>query len=367
MSVTLNISGSLNERAGQRLDDISTRKRLDSGHMLAAIESFPDQLRAAPELAGQVDWLSYKPTTPAGVCVCGMGGSAIGGDLVRSYWEPESPVPMVVVRSDRLPEYINRFWMVIASTYSGDTQETLSAVDAARCRGCNILAVTSGGRLGELAKSAKWPVIRVPGGLMPRAALGYSFGPIMLALIRWGIVPDRLEALTRATDALAVSRTQYGPSVRVATNSAKQAATALFGRTICVYGATGFTDVIGVRFKCQFAENSKAIAFANAMPELTHNEIVGLDASADPARLAVVILRLGDESPVAQRRFDWLTGRLGARGIPVLSILASGPDRLSRMLSLVQFGDYLSYYLAIAADQDPTPIPAITALKAELG
>jgi glucose/mannose-6-phosphate isomerase len=363
---TIEIQGMRSKASMGTLDDTATRLRLDSRRMIDAIDSFPGQLLEAERLASQVDWLAYKPTTPAGVCVCGMGGSAIGGDLVRSYWESESPVPMTVVRSDRLPEYINRFWMVIASSYSGGTQETLSAVDDARRRGCNILALTSGGQLAEQARNCGWPLITVPGGLMPRAALGYSFGPVMMAMIRWGIVPDRSGEMERAAQGLESSRALYGVDISTEANPAKRAALTLSGRTICVYGTAGYTDVVGLRFKCQFAENSKALAFANSLPELNHNEIVGMDTSGDPTHMAVVILRTGEESPVAQKRLDWVAARIGKRGIPVIAITAIGENRLERMLSLVQIGDYLSYYLAIANGQDPTPIPAIESLKREL-
>lgn len=366
MSATIKVNGDVNAKTATILDDRSVHQQLDTRSMLAAIDALPDQLQQAESLASQVDWLSYKPTTPAGVCICGMGGSAIGGDLARSYWEYDSPVPMVVVRSDRLPEYINRFWMVIASSYSGGTQETLSAVADARERGSNILVLTSGGKLDEMARSCGWPIIRVPGGLMPRAALGYSFGPVMLALMRWGIVPDRTPELRRATALLLSSRSSYGIEVPWESNPAKQAALALAGRMICVYGTTGYTDIAATRLKCQLAENSKAVAFANSLPELNHNEIVGIDASADPKKLAVVVLRSGDEPPAAVKRLDWLSGRLGKSGIPVVSITAAGADRMSRLMSLVQIGDYISYHLAIVTGHDPTPIPAIEALKTEL-
>lgn len=366
MTATINIHGSHDKGSMSTLDDNALRQRLDPSRMIDAIDSFPGQLLEAERLAAQVDWLAYKPTTPAGVCVCGMGGSAIGGDLVRSYWESESPVPMTVVRSDRLPEYINRFWMVIASSYSGGTQETLSAVEDARIRGCNILALTSGGSLAEQARTCGWPLITVPGGMMPRAALGFSFGPVMMALIRWGIVPDRSSELFSVAKGLEASRGLYATDVSTEANPAKRAAAILAGRTICVYGTTGFTDVIALRFKCQFAENSKAVAFSNSLPELNHNEIVGVDASADPERLAVVLLRTGEESEMAQKRMYWVAARVGKRGIPVVSITAIGENRLERMLSLVQIGDYISYYLAIANGQDPTPIRAIEALKSEL-
>lgn len=366
MQPTVSIRGLTDAQMTAMLDDPARHGRLDTAGMLAAIEAFPDQLHQAGDLAAQVDWRSYKPTTPAGVCVCGMGGSAIGGDLARSYWEYESPVPMIVVRADRLPEYVNRFWMVIVSSYSGNTAEALAAAEDARRRGSNILALTAGGMLAEQARAACWPLITVPGGLMPRAALGYSFGPVMLALMRWGIVPDRERELRGVAEALARIRVSYGLSAPGAVNPAKQAAAALAHRAVCVYGTTGYTDVAAVRLKSQFCENGKAVAFANALPELNHNEIVGLDAQADPERTAVVILRSGEEPPVAARRLKWLENRVAARGIPVVTISGTVTDRLAHLLSLVQIGDYISYYLAIAGGYDPTPIPVIEALKREL-
>jgi glucose/mannose-6-phosphate isomerase len=334
--------------------------------MFDAISGLAAQLHQAPQLVEQVDWLSYKPTTPAGVCVCGMGGSAIGGDLVRSYWEPDSPVATIVVRSDRLPAYVNRFWLVIGSSYSGNTAETLAAVGEARERGCQILALTSGGQLAEWAAQSDWPMVCVPGGLMPRAALGYSLGPVMLSLARWGIVPDRGQELANAVVKLESHRSSLGIETETTKNPAKQAALALKGRIICVYGTTGHTDVVALRLKCQFNENSKAIAFANALPELTHNEIVGVDASSSRHQMAAVFLVLGTESASALQRLNWVNTRYQHLGIPTISIVATGANRLERLLSLVQIGDYTSYYLAIAGGQDPTPIPAIAALKADL-
>jgi glucose/mannose-6-phosphate isomerase len=364
---TVSIIAPSDPRILAALDDPSVHRRLDAAGMWDAIAAFPAHLKEAPALAQQVDWRSYKPTTPAGVCVCGMGGSAIGGDLARSYWEYESPVPMLVVRADRLPEYINRFWMVIVSSYSGNTTEALAAADDAWARGSNILALSAGGELAERARAQRWPLITVPGGLMPRAALGYSFGPVMLALMRWGIVPDREADLLRTAGQLADARTALEPTTPAVSNPAKQAAAALAGRIICVYGTTGYTDVAAVRLKSQLCENGKAVAFANSLPELNHNEIVGLDASGDPERLAVVVLRSSEEPKPAARRLDWLERRVAARGIPLVTLTSIATDRLSHLLSLVQMGDAISYYAAIATGHDPTPIPAITALKTEIG
>lgn len=341
-----------------------------------AIVAFPGHLRESVRLATAVDWSAYKPTTPQGICICGMGGSAIGGDLARSYWESESPIPIIVVRNDRLPAYVNDHWFVIASSYSGDTEETLSAVSEAAHRGCRrILALAAGGRLVSLAEEKRWAFVRLPGGLMPRASLGFSFGVVMLTLADWGVSGNNAMELAEQVSSLLADSASLlaarGPHLDrlcpSGENLAKQTATALAGRVVVVLGSTGTTDVIATRFKTQLCENAKALAFANAFPEVTHNEIVGLAAFADAAdRLAVLILSSDDDHPGAATRQEAMARILQAQGIPVASLRAEGCNRLERMLSLVQLGDFISYHLAILTDHDPTPIAAIEALKRSL-
>jgi len=353
--------------AAARLDDPVRHAQFDPGGMHGAIGSLAAQLREAPRLVEQVKWAAFKPTTPAGICLCGMGGSAIGGDLARAYWEYESPVPFIIVRNDRLPAHINRFWLVIASSYSGNTEETLSATEEARHRGCRVLAITTGGRLQEMAYKEGWPLIVLPGGLSPRAALGYSFGPVMLALARWGIVPDRTDLIDMAAEFLDGRTAQFDRQRPLADNIAKQVAAVLENHVTCVYGSSGSTDVLAYRFKGQLCENAKVPAFANALPELNHNELVGMDGYKGGGTLALVVLRSADDSPRAAVRLDWIIRRLSARGILVISPMAAGANRLVRMLSLVQVGDYVSYHLAILNGCDPTPVAVINDLKSQLG
>lgn len=355
------------EPAAARLDDPARHAQYDPDGMHAAIVSLPRQLREAPRLVDQVKWTTFKPTTPAGVCLCGMGGSAIGGDLARAYWEHESPVPFIIVRNDHLPEFVNRFWLVIASSYSGNTEETLSATEEARHRGCRILAITTGGRLQETATKAGWPFIQLPAGLSPRAALGYSFGPVMLSLARWGVVPDRTDLLNLGADFLEQRSEYYDRQRPLADNVAKQVASILEGHHTCVYGSSGSTDVLAYRFKGQLCENAKVPAFANALPELNHNELVGMDGYSGGRQLALVVLRSADDTPRAAVRLDWIIRRLSGRGIPTISLSAAGANRLARMLSLVQIGDYVSYHLAILRGCDPTPVAVINDLKSQLG
>ncbi|MEW5701486.1 MAG: bifunctional phosphoglucose/phosphomannose isomerase [Candidatus Zixiibacteriota bacterium] len=364
---SIQITGGADPRpAAARLDDPARHAQYDPGGMHAAIGSLSEQLREAPGLADQVNWTAFKPTTPAGVCLCGMGGSAIGGDLARAYWEHESPVPFLIVRNDHLPEFINRFWLVIASSYSGNTEETLSATDEARRRGCRILAIATGGGVEQMASQYGWPMIKLPGGFSPRAALGYSFGPVMLALARWGIVPDRTDLLKMSADFLEQRSQFYDQKRPLTDNAAKQVAAVLEGHHTCVYGSSGSTDVLAYRFKGQLCENAKVPAFANVLPELNHNELVGMDGYTGGGQLALAVMRSADDTPRAGIRLDWIVQRLSARGIPVVSLTASGANRLVRMLSLVQLGDYISYHLAIVRGCDPTPVAVINDLKSQL-
>jgi len=358
------------------LDDAGRHAELDPGGMHDAIAAFPSHLRDSISFASRIDWTTAKPTTPAGICLCGMGGSAIGGDLARLYWATESPIPFVVHRGYRLPAHINDHWFVIASSYSGNTEETLASVAEARSRGCRrILTISSGGSLARQSVENSWPHILVPDGLMPRAALGYLFGSVLLTLAHWGVSgndPRKLVAITetalRDAAGLLDQRCRLlERSVSLAKNPAKRGALDVAGRVILVWGSTGSTDVVAARLKSQLCENGKAMAFASPLPELCHNEIVGLtewDNAA--ASAAVVILTSDEDDPGVARQREAVREQLSARQIPVVPVAAEGNSKLARMLSLVQFGDFLSYYIAIASGIDPTPIPAIDELKQAL-
>jgi glucose/mannose-6-phosphate isomerase len=339
---------------------------IDPENMHGAIMSFPDQLHQAEALVDQVNWTAFKPTTPAGIAVCGMGGSAIGGDLVRSYWEPESAIPMIVIRQEQLPAAVNRFWLIVASSYSGNTTETLAATQEAASRGCRILALTTGGKLKELAEIHGWPLITLPTGHAPRAALGYSFGPLMLSLAHWGVTPDHAIALRQAADFLKVRAKNLVNGEPGEIDLANQVDRQLKDRMITVLGTAGTTDVIAYRIACQLCENSKALAVSATLPEWNHNGIVGFNAAADKKGHAVVLLVDPDDSPIAKRRQAWVARLCLLLEVPLVTLQAAGSNRLQRMLSLVQEGDFLSYHLAVASGQDPTPIAAINNLKAYL-
>lgn len=364
------------KRALALLDDPAQYKRFDPGDMYACIVSFPRHLREGIALAHAIDWRHFKPTTPAGVCFCGMGGSAIGGDLARTYWEKISPIPMVVVRDYTLPAYVNSHWFIIASSYSGNTAETLAAVRDAASRRCKrILAISAGGELGVIARDEGWSSITMPAGFMPRATLGYSFAATMMALAQWGIAGNNpagmaekvAEQITAASEFLDRSYRKFIREIPASDNPAKAVAASLPGRNIVVVGSAGCTEALALRLKSQLCENSKLHALASVLPEANHNEIVGLDGLTESAPRPVVLVPCtGDEDDriLAQQRA--FVARLCVRTIPVLQLNAEGRDRLQRMLYVATLGDFISYYAAIAAGIDPTPIVVLEEIKASL-
>ncbi|MBD3297142.1 MAG: bifunctional phosphoglucose/phosphomannose isomerase, partial [candidate division Zixibacteria bacterium] len=312
----------------------------------------------------------------AGIAICGMGGAAIAGDLARSYWEHDSPMPVTVVRHYTPAAYINNLWYILASSYSGNTPETLAAVDTLHERRCqSVLALTSGGELARRAEKHRWRTVSLPSGMMPRAALGYSLGATLMALGRWGVVGNNPSAVAKelesnvaeATAFLESCAVTWGKETPESSNNAKQMAQSLTGHAVIVVGVTGSTDVAAVRLKSQLCENAKLPAFATAIPEANHNEIVGTELlkqmSISPV---VVLLRSADDHKDIARQRIVLDDLLTDKGVAVVDLMAKGDNRLQRLLYLVHLGDYISYYAAILNGVDPTPIAPIEHLKAAL-
>lgn len=358
------------------LDDPQRHVSLDRDRMHDAIAAFPDHLMSGVDLARGIDWSMTQPTTPAGIAICGMGGSAIGGDLARLYWEHDAPMPLAVVRSYTLPAFINSHWFIIGSSYSGNTVESISAVNEARRRRCrNVLVLASGGQLASMASENRWKSIVLPPGMMPRAALGYSFGAVLYTLAQWGVTgndprvvtKDIVERVTATAASLKQNGTAWTKDVHGADNLAKQIAGQIGMRAVVVLGATGSTDTLAVRWKNQLCENGKALAFATALPESNHHEIIGFDMlDPDADSLCFITLQSPDDHPEIERQRAALCKQLMMRGHHVIEVKAEGDDRLARMLYLVHLGDFVSYHVAILRGQDPTPIAAIDRLKAAL-
>jgi glucose/mannose-6-phosphate isomerase len=346
------------EAASAVLDDAGRIGRLDSSDMLGAIGRMGAMVAEGWEAAAGTP----RPRrVPSALVVAGMGGSAIGGDLLRALLAPDAPVPVVVVRDERLPAFVGPQTLVVACSYSGNTEETLAAYDAARARRAPLVAVTSGGALAARARADGHPVVAVPGGLQPRAALGLLLLPLVRLACELGLgLPEPQIGRARALlDGLAG---RWGPAVPATDNPAKRLAAAASGLP-AIYAASPATEPVALRWKTQINENAKRPAVWGALPEIAHNEIVGWEGRGPGAPEVAIVLRDADDGPRAGVRVEAVRALLGDRARPVAEVWSQGADRLERLLSLVLFGDFVSAYLAVLGGVDPTPVAAIDRIK----
>ena len=330
--------------------------------MLGTVLAMPAQLREAWRLS--VASPPPAPTAaPAHVVAVGMGGSAIAADLLAASLRGSLGLPFAVVRDARLPAYVGRHSLVIATSYSGETGETLDAADAALRAGARLVAITSGGRLAALA-GRHGTVLSVRGGLQPRAALAYLLAPMLAALAAWGMVPPVDREVDEAVAVLDAVAREAGPDVPAGDNLAKDLARRWADRIPAVYAGSPDVAPAARRWKTQLNENAKTLALWDAFPELTHNEVVGWGLPADLAgRLAAVVLLSGSEGPADLRRIRVTQETALRRAADVCEVRARGEGMLARVLSLVLLGDLASVYLAYRRGIDPTPVAAIDAVK----
>jgi glucose/mannose-6-phosphate isomerase len=328
--------------------------------MLGVALGLPRQIREGWVL-GRSAKLPRLPKTPEHLVVCGMGGSAIGGDLLAGYLAPAFPIPIAIVRGYEVPGFVGPRSVVIAVSYSGTTEETLTAVAHAERAGAVVFAIASGGTLAQAAKRAG---VVVPGGLAPRAALGYLMLPALAALERWELAEPCAKDVEEAAHVLEEIAAECGPDVPTLRNPAKRLAEQLAGRIPAVYAASPGLEAAARRWKCQFNENSKTLATWATFPELNHNETVGWGAPAAlAAHFTVVMLLDGTEAPRLARRVRLTSDLALGPAAGVHEVRARGKGRLSRLLSLVLIGDLVSIYLAYLRGVDPAPVEIIDAIK----
>ena len=348
------------------LDDAKRRARLDPAGMGDRIESLPAQLRAGGAIAG-LALARLSPELPRRLVLFGMGGSAIAGDLLRLLADREGSVPVHVVRHYEPPAWISPEDLLVFSSYSGGTEETLAAYRALRGLGARSVVLTTGGTLGGLAREDGIPTAILPAGHPPRAALGYSFSTLIHVAAHAGIVASaerRLEAAAKGVEEVVSTQ---GRSVVQSRNSAKKLAIRLGDRAVLVLGAERTLAPVALRWKGQLNENSKHLAWASTVPEMTHNEVDGLIFPKGLARkTAVVLLRDAADHPRVAKRFDWLRLHFAKRGARVETVNVAGADPMTRLFRGVAIGDLVSYYLALGNGTDPSALPGVESLKKAL-
>ena len=341
-------------------------RAVDRGDMAGLIAAWPAQVRAQRERLDREPW--PRLAAPSLLALGGMGGSAIAGDLVFALAAGRLAWPTLVVRAYGWPAAVRPGALAVLSSYSGGTEETLALLDEAERRGVSVVGLTTGGALGERLTAAKAPWRGLPAGLPPRAALGYSVVSLARLLEATGDPGEGEAAWNEALAVLEDGNARLAPGVPEDANPAKALARNLIGRAVVVYGAAGGMAAIARRWKGQINENAKSPAFDAALPEMNHNEIVGWQALSDlHPRWAAVFLADDSDGPRIARRRDVTAGILEEEGVATHVVGPRGASALARMLSLVQLGDWVSYYLAVLAGVDPTPIVKIDRLKRELG
>jgi glucose/mannose-6-phosphate isomerase len=344
------------------LDDVRAIERIDRHETRRVLAGFPEQcrrartLRAAPAIA---------VARPRVIVMVGMGGSAAGADLLAACAAETVEVPVLVHRGYGLPAAAGRETLVIASSYSGETAEVLSAVEVALARRVPVVAITSGGALGTLAAGRGLPCVALPAGLMPRMALGYLVFPALGVLDAAGVPVASADDVDEALRVVAEQAADLVPQVVTEKNEAKRLALAIDRRLPAVYGGS-LTATAAYRWKTDLEENAKLLAVAGAVPEMNHNEIE-VWRGPGARELHAVLLREDGEPPEIAGRFTLMRELLGATAGGVSEAWAQGVGRLARLLSLLYLGQWVSYYAAMLRETDPWPVPMLTEVKRRLG
>lgn len=345
------------------LDALDYFKQLDTLNMIDEINNLPDQLAQAYQLGMQQELPEWKDIQ--WVVIAGMGGSAIGADLLASYCAPLAPVPVFVHRDYGLPLYARgQQTLVICSSHSGNTEETLDAFEAARQADCRIVAISTGGKLAELARASNIPLWTFNHTGQPRAAVGFSFGLLLALFQRLGFIPDQTEALEDAVAFMKRSQERLKPEVPAVKNPAKRYAGQLMGRWVTVMGS-GLLSPVARRWKGQINEIAKAGANFEFLPEADHNTLAGTmhpQEVLNPHTMTL-FLRAPSDHPRNRLRSDLTRKAFMLEGMNTDFVDARGNTPLSHMWTMILFGDYVAYYLAMGYGVDPTPIQALVDFK----
>ncbi len=347
------------------LESPDTYRQLDPSGMLRHLHQFPEQCQrawhAATEFNYPRDYLKVEK-----VVIAGMGGSAIGGDFVRRLAMLENTRPVWVHRDYGLPPFVDRNTLLIFSSYSGNTEETLSCFDEALRTQARKIVLTTGGKLKALAEKERVPSLIIDYESPPRAAFPHSFISLLGIFHSLRLLDDKSADMKETLTVM--KRIEDGVSEKVPLdgNLAKQLAADLFGRLAVIYGA-GLLSEVALRWKGQINENSKAWAFHEVFPELNHNAVVGYPLPAETRQKAMVLLlHSASLHPRTSLRYEVTGELLATAGIKHRQVESIGHSALAQMIGMVLLGDYVSFYLAMLNRTDPTPVPVIDTLKSRL-
>ena len=350
-----------------KLDDLKKLSKLDKENMLDLLVSFPSQCEDAFFIGEQTEIKSSYKKSYSQIVFTGLGGSAIGADIIKGYLGDEINIPIFVNRNYTLPQFVDKNSLVFAVSYSGNTEETLSAYAEAENRSAKIIVLTSGGKLEALGLKNDNILAVIPKGYPPRCALGYSFIIAIAVMSKLGLIRNKKAEIKKAASFLDnMQKKKLAPQIKGRFNIAKDIAKKINKKFPLVY-ASARLESVATRWRGQFAENSKTLSSSHVFPEMNHNEIVGW---ANPKTILkdfiAIILKDKGDHPRIKRRMEITSSILKREKFHVLEIESKGTSFLERMLSLIYIGDFVSFYLAILTKINPTPVDRITYLKRQL-
>ncbi len=346
------------------LDQPTKIEKIDKSNMLRHCMKTADYCQESVELVMQTEL--PKKMTPRLIMILGMGGSGIGGEILRDWFRDDFSIPIEVCSDYILPAYANENTMVFAVSHSGNTEETLTAFVNAVQRRCVVMTITSGGHLLSLSRRLQLPCLVIPKHFPPRVALPYTFFPLPIVLNRMGVVSNVLEEIEETIRNLRKVSEENSPVNPAEENPAKKLALELEGTIPFVYGFREY-GAVAHRLKTQLNENSKVPSSYNVFPELNHNETVGWEASENLTKnFSVILIRDRHEPSEVKHRIEMTKMHALKKAHKVLEIYATGKTKLARMFSVLHIGDLVSVYLAILRNVDPTPVATISKIKTEM-
>lgn len=344
------------------LDDLALYPKIDRSDMRNELLCLPNQLANAWKMGLENELPAFKKISK--IVLAGMGGTAIGADLLAAYVAELSPCPVHVLREYRLPFWARgRETLVVASSHSGDTEEVLSVFDQAMQRDCSLLAISTGGEILNRANAHSIPKWKFTHDGQPRSAVGYLFGFLLALMSRLNLIPDQTQNIQSAVVAIEKMISNVDIDVPVKQNPAKRMAGQMLNRWVTIVGADHLAP-IARRIKCQINELSKAWAQFESLPEMDHNTLAGIYSAGDVLSKTMVLFLSGTFlHPRNRLRINLTRMELLREGMNTDVVEFKEESRLAEMWASVVFGDFLSYYLAMAYQVDPTPIDAIQNLK----
>lgn len=339
------------------LDNPEKIHAVDKSNLLGVISSLPSQIERSKML---VTGLSVPHITPTNIIISGMGGSSIGGELVRDWLSNQVTVPVLVNRTSGLPRFADRNTLAVMVSYSGNTNETLSCARHAMRKGCQIVGIASGGRLEKFCRSGGFPIVLLPPGMPPRGAIGYLFSSVAYVLQEMALMRVE-EDIHEARSVLEEAQKSWTVNVDTKENTAKKIAKRMEKRTPIIYGHT-FYNGVARRWQTQINENAKTMAWTGEIPEMDHNEVEAWAVDSKGKKFISIFLRDKHENSETRNQVEVIMEIVGKRS-KTYEVWAQGKTILSRMLHNMYLGDYVSFYLAVLKGVDPTPVRAIMEVK----